>query len=57
MLILAVSAGFTGPLLKRAKQQETGGAGIHLIGDSSQGKTTALQVAGSIWGPPRFVRS
>ena len=57
MLILAMSAGFTGPLLKRAKQQETGGAGIHLIGDSSQGKTTALQVAGSIWGPPRFVRT
>lgn len=57
MLILAVSAGLTGPLLKRAKQQETGGAGIHLIGDSSQGKTTALQAAGSIWGPPRFVRT
>ncbi|HUV23096.1 MAG TPA: DUF927 domain-containing protein [Gammaproteobacteria bacterium] len=57
MLILAMSAGFTGPLLKRAKQQETGGAGIHLIGDSSQGKTTALQAAGSIWGPPRFVRT
>jgi len=57
MLILAVSTGFTGPLLKRAKQQETGGAGIHLIGDSSQGKTTALQAAGSIWGPPRFVRT
>jgi putative DNA primase/helicase len=57
MLILAVLAGFTGPLLKRAKQQETGGAGIHLIGDSSQGKTTALQAAGSIWGPPRYVRT
>jgi putative DNA primase/helicase len=57
ILILAVSAGFTGPLLKRVKQQETGGAGIHLIGDSSLGKTTALQVAGSIWGPPRFVRT
>ena len=46
-----------GPLLKHAQQQETGRAGIHLIGDSSQGKTTALHVAGSIWGSPGFVRT
>jgi putative DNA primase/helicase len=57
LLILAVSAAFAGPLLKRAKLQETGGAGIHLVGDSSQGKTTALQIAGSVWGAPRFVRT
>lgn len=57
LLILAVSAAFAGPLLKRAKLQETGGAAIHLVGDSSQGKTTALQVAGSVWGEPQFVRT
>jgi len=28
-----------------------------LVGDSSQGKTTALQIAGSVWGAPRFVRT
>lgn len=55
LLILAVSCAFTGPLLLRAKQQEQGGAGLHLVGDSSQGKSTALQVAASVWGPPGFV--
>jgi len=57
VLLLAMLAAFAGPLLKRAKQQETGGAGIHLVGDSSLGKTTALQVAGSTWGAPGFVRT
>jgi len=57
LLLLAVSAAFAGPLLKRAKQQETGGAGVHMVGDSSQGKTTALQAAGSVWGTPGFVRT
>ena len=57
LLLLAVSASFTGPLLKRTKLQETGGAGIHLVGDSSQGKSTGLQVAGSTWGAPGFVRT
>ncbi len=57
MLILAVSAAFAGPLIKIAKMQENGGAGIHLIGDSSLGKTTALQAAGSVWGSSGFVRT
>lgn len=57
LLILAVSSAFTGPLLKITKQIESGGAGIHFMGDSSQGKTTALQVAGSVWGAPGFVRT
>ena len=57
VLLLALSAAFTGPLLKVARLQEVGGAGIHLIGDSSRGKTTALQVAASVWGAPGFVRT
>lgn len=55
LLILAVSCAFAGPMLLRAKQQEQGGAGAHYVGDSSQGKSTALQVAASVWGPPAFV--
>lgn len=31
--------------------------GFHLYGDSSGGKTTHLQVAASVWGGPRLVRS
>lgn len=54
---LAVSVAFAGPLLKLAALQEAGGAGIHLRGDSSQGKTSVLQAAGSVWGPPGFVRT
>jgi putative DNA primase/helicase len=57
VLLLAMSAAFAGPLLKVAKLQEVGGAGLHLVGDSSRGKTTALQVAGSGWGAPGFVRT
>jgi len=46
-LVLAVSAAFAGPLLKPTNN-ETGG--IHLRGGTSTGKTTALQVAGSVCG-------
>lgn len=57
VLLLAVSAAFAGPLLKVARLQEAGGAGLHLVGDSSKGKTTALSAAGSVWGAPGFVRT
>lgn len=57
LLILSASVAFAGPLLLRAKMQDQGGAGVHLVGDSSKGKTTALQVAGSVWGGPGFVRT
>jgi len=56
VLQFAMSAAFAGPLLKRVKQ-DGGGLGIHLVGDSSKGKTTALHVAASVWGPPSFVKS
>jgi putative DNA primase/helicase len=57
ILLLAVSSSFVGPLLKLAKLNEIGGFGIHLMGDSSRGKTTALQAATSVWGSPSFMRT
>jgi putative DNA primase/helicase len=57
ILMLSVSIALAGPLLRLARQQTSGGAGIHLVGDSSRGKTTALQAAASVWGPPEFVRT
>lgn len=57
VLMLAVSLAFTGPLLWTAKQDHAGGAGLHLMGDSSQGKTTALAAAASVWGGPGYVRT
>ena len=55
LLIIAVSCALAAPLLKLAAQKEAGGAGLHLVGDSSKGKTTALQVAASVWGSPGYV--
>lgn len=46
-LLFAVSAAFCAPLLK-VTEDESGG--FHLVGPSSCGKTTLLQVAGSVWG-------
>ncbi len=46
-LMFAVSTAFAASLLPIA---EEGGGGFHLIGTSSTGKTTALFVAGSVWG-------
>ena len=48
-LVLAVSMAFAAPLL-RPVNEEAGG--VHLIGGSSEGKTTAASVAGSVWGDP-----
>lgn len=33
------------------------GGGVHLVGDSSTGKTTAIEAACSVWGGPNFRRS
>jgi putative DNA primase/helicase len=46
-LILAVSAAFAGPLLTPLGME---GGGLHFIGRSSLGKSTALEVAGSVLG-------
>jgi putative DNA primase/helicase len=57
LLVLAVSTALAGPLILRAALQEQGGAGLHFVGDSSKGKTTALQAAASVWGGPDFVKT
>ena len=53
-LILALSAGFVGPLLKLMNHENIG---IHFRGNSSLGKSTALQVANSIWDAPSSIRT
>jgi uncharacterized protein (DUF927 family) len=56
-LVLALSAAFAGPLICPCSAE---GGGIHFRGASSTGKTTALHVAGSVWGGggvTGFVRS
>lgn len=54
-LMLAVCTAFAGPLL-RPLGIENGG--FHLVGPSSVGKTTALRVAASVYGPQDgFIRS
>lgn len=47
VLQFAVCAALAPPLLKFAEMDSFG---LHLYGASSQGKTTALQVASSVWG-------
>lgn len=53
-LAFVVSVALAGPLLHLLGYES---GGFHLYGDSSGGKTTHLQVAASVWGPPRMVRS
>ena len=52
-LILALSAAFAAPLLHLVNEES---GAIHLVGNSSLGKTTALQVAASVWGPSGFIK-
>ena len=54
LLVLAISVAFVGPLLKPC---HAGGGGINLVGESSTGKTTALEVGRSVWGGAEFRRS
>ncbi|WP_191831132.1 DUF927 domain-containing protein [Pseudomonas fluorescens] len=53
-LAFVVSTAFAGPLLHLVGHES---GGFHLYGDSSGGKTTHLQVAASVYGGPRLVRS
>ena len=53
-LAFVVCVAFAGALLH---QLDAESGGFHLYGDSSGGKTTHLQVAASVWGGPRLVRS
>lgn len=54
LFMIALSAAFAGPLLKRTN---TEGGGLHFVGDSSTGKTTVLEAACSVWGGPGYKRS
>jgi uncharacterized protein (DUF927 family) len=54
LLAFLLSASFAAPLLKVAGQDS---GGFHLVGSSSTGKSTALLVAGSVWGPPKDYRA
>lgn len=53
-LVLAICAGFAGPCLGLLSLE---GGGFHLRGGSSCGKTTALAVAASLFGPPDYMRT
>ncbi len=52
-LVFAISAALAGPLLWLAKLES---GGFHFRGASSQGKTTALRVAASVFGRPSFMQ-
>jgi len=54
LLALALSASFAGPLLARCNAES---GGVHFVGDSSTGKTTAIEAACATWGGPGFRRS
>lgn len=54
LLMLAICAAFAGPVLSRVNADS---GGMHLVGDSSTGKTTAIDAACSVWGGPGFRRS
>src|SRR5690348_970977 len=48
-LVLFLSAAFAGPLLDIMGEPS---GGLHLVGDSRTGKSTAALVAASVWGKP-----
>ena len=54
VLMLALCAAFAGPLLGRCGAES---GGVHFVGDSSTGKTTALEAACSVWGGAGYKRS
>ena len=48
-LVLFMSAAFAGPLLEVLAEPS---GGIHLVGESRTGKSTAALMVASVWGPP-----
>jgi len=54
LLALALSVAFAGPLLARCNAES---GGVHFVGDSSTGKTTAIEAACATWGGTGFRRS
>ncbi|AFC87391.1 DNA/RNA helicase, superfamily II [Frateuria aurantia DSM 6220] len=53
-LVLALSVAFSGICQELAGMD---GGGVHLRGSSSTGKTTAVLVASSVYGPPAYMRT
>lgn len=53
-LVFAICVSLAGPLLRPAGMES---GGIHLVGDSSASKSTALGLAASVWGRPSFKQS
>jgi len=49
LLLFATSAAFAGPLLELIGAES---GGFHVYGNSSQGKSTLLSMAASVWGKP-----
>lgn len=54
LLTMALSASFVGPMLGRCNGES---GGIHFVGNSSTGKTTAIEASCSTWGGPNYRRS
>jgi putative DNA primase/helicase len=54
MLMLGLSCAFVGPLLALTHSE---GGGIHMVGDSSSGKSTVARAASSVWGGKEYRRS
>ncbi|VVN98750.1 hypothetical protein PS726_02471 [Pseudomonas fluorescens] len=54
VLTLAVGCALAGPLLSLVGVL---GGGVHLVGDSSSGKSLAQLVAASVWGEPEVFKS
>lgn len=54
-LMISISANLAGPLLKSVNRQQ--GGAIHWVGDSSTGKSTAIEIGATVWGSPEFIRS
>lgn len=54
VLVLSVCVALAGPLLATLHQDS---GGLHWVGDSSTGKSTALHVGASVWGGETFRRS
>lgn len=54
MLMLGLSCAFVGPLLALTHSE---GGGIHMVGDSSSGKSTIARAASSVWGGKEYRRS
>ncbi|MDO4626581.1 MAG: DUF927 domain-containing protein [Pasteurellaceae bacterium] len=52
-MMLAVATSFAAPLLKIINADSFG---VHLYDDSTKGKTTALNIANSIWGNPEKLK-